>query len=378
MLLSIIVPVYNAEKYLCKCIESVLNQTYQNFELLLIDDGSTDRSMQICQEYMQKDKRIVCYEGVHKGPYFARKFGVEKASGTYITFLDADDFVAQESYRMALGDMKRQIDVVVFDISRYFDDAHIRYDRCVFSEKVYCRDEMLNEIFPILLWDEKRETWGIDPALCNKIFRATLIKKYFAMPWNIWFHYGEDVALVYPIIVNAFSLSVRHQSYYFHRQREKNKTAPYFEDEGYVKGLYALYGHLQNVLKEYPVFGRQIDLFFAYSAQFIRTKYGLSGYADKEQALFPFDRVERGDRVVLYGAGNVGKQYRKQMDRLCFCRCVLWVDTNYQWLGEQIHAPSEICQIEYDKVVIAVADLQVKEQIKANLIRLGVAKDLIL
>ena len=137
ILLSIVVPVYNAEKFLQECIESVLHQSYHNFELLLVDDGSTDNSLSICRKYAEDDSRINVISQNHVGPYEARKRGVLQSKGTYITFLDSDDFIDEKSYILALEDMKSSIDVIIFDILRYFNEEDIRYDACFFDNRVY-------------------------------------------------------------------------------------------------------------------------------------------------------------------------------------------------------------------------------------------------
>ena len=92
-LVSIILPVYNAEKFLNKCVQSILNQTYKNFELLIINDGSKDNSLQICQELAKTDNRIRVFDKQNGGCSTARNMGIENASGEYFTFIDPDDYM---------------------------------------------------------------------------------------------------------------------------------------------------------------------------------------------------------------------------------------------------------------------------------------------
>ena len=92
-LISIIVPIYNVENYLRQCLDSIQNQTYQNFECLLINDGSPDNSADICREYVEKDARFRYFEKENGGVSSARNLGIECSGGTYITFIDADDWV---------------------------------------------------------------------------------------------------------------------------------------------------------------------------------------------------------------------------------------------------------------------------------------------
>lgn len=101
-LISIIVPVYNTEKYLPKCIESILAQTYTNFELILVDDGSIDRCPQICDEYAEKDSRIKVFHKENGGVSSARNCGLDIANGEYIGFVDSDDYIEPEMYEKML------------------------------------------------------------------------------------------------------------------------------------------------------------------------------------------------------------------------------------------------------------------------------------
>lgn len=122
-LISIVVPVYNVEPYLRQCLESISIQNYKNLEIILVDDGSTDRSRDICEEYAGKDKRFYVIHQGNAGVCAARWAGIQKASGTYIGFVDSDDWIAPETYK-ELHDIANitQADIVMCGIYIY-DDA---------------------------------------------------------------------------------------------------------------------------------------------------------------------------------------------------------------------------------------------------------------
>lgn len=111
-IISIIVPIYNAEKFLASCIDSILSQTFKNFELLLVDDGSQDSSLSICQSYQQSDNRIAVFHKSNEGVTAARKYGVEKAKGEYICFVDADDIIPENSL-ITLFNASNNADIIV-------------------------------------------------------------------------------------------------------------------------------------------------------------------------------------------------------------------------------------------------------------------------
>lgn len=99
-LISIIVPVYNSEKTLCRCVDSVINQPFNNWEILLIDDGSTDKSFEICENYALKDKRITVLHKENGGVSSARNIGLDNAKGKWVTFIDSDDYIAVDALSM--------------------------------------------------------------------------------------------------------------------------------------------------------------------------------------------------------------------------------------------------------------------------------------
>lgn len=112
--ISIIIPIYNVESYLRKCLDSIMEQSFSCFELLLINDGSTDASAQICQEYVEKDDRIRYFEKENGGVSSARNFGIKHSSGEYITFIDSDDWVEPNYLEILYKAMKEQdADIVV-------------------------------------------------------------------------------------------------------------------------------------------------------------------------------------------------------------------------------------------------------------------------
>ena len=116
--ISIIIPVYNAEKYVSKCIDSLLNQTFQDFEIILVNDGSTDDSVKICREYAECDNRIILIDRENGGVCTARNAGLDVATGEMITFVDADDWMPENSLQLLYSEYKRtNADLVIGDIS---------------------------------------------------------------------------------------------------------------------------------------------------------------------------------------------------------------------------------------------------------------------
>lgn len=135
--ISVIVPIYNVEKYLNKCIDSIVNQTYKNLEIILIDDGSTDGSGDICDEYAGRDMRIKVFHQENKGVVAARKVGIKNATGEYIGFVDGDDYIDSNMFAELYHLInKKEADIVSSGWKReYRGSEAVLYDN--FQEGVY-------------------------------------------------------------------------------------------------------------------------------------------------------------------------------------------------------------------------------------------------
>ena len=169
MKISIIVPVYNVEGYLPACLESILAQTFSDFEVILINDGSTDRSAKICREFAQKDERICLVTQENKGQALARNLGLDYAQGEYITFIDADDRVAPH-YLAALYEaaLAQDAEVVVGEYYRYEEEGNQLFYHTFEKDKrveVFENNDFLSKFSQVLL----TPVWG-------KLFKADLFK----------------------------------------------------------------------------------------------------------------------------------------------------------------------------------------------------------
>lgn len=209
-LISVIVPIYNVEKYLKKCVDSIINQTYKNLEIILVDDGSPDNCPKICDEYAKQDNRIKVIHKENGGLSDARNAGIEIATGQYISFVDSDDYIAEDM----LDDM----------ITRIINDKSD-----LVSAGVVWVDELGNEIRTstvsenALLNTEQSMTEIINDGklkqhVWNKLYRFDLIKD---IPFNKG-KYHEDVFWSYQVIGKAEKISVEKNSYYYYVQRSES------------------------------------------------------------------------------------------------------------------------------------------------------------
>ena len=144
--LSVIVPVYKVEKYLSKCIDSILAQTFTDFELILIDDGSPDRCGEICDEYAAKDSRIIVIHQQNKGVSAARNAGLEIAKGKYIGFVDSDDWIEPEMYQILIATANETASELVICGSKQRDESGAFLRNDFPSKGVYDREQLLKAL----------------------------------------------------------------------------------------------------------------------------------------------------------------------------------------------------------------------------------------
>lgn len=146
-LISLVIPVYNVEKYLDKCMASVLAQTYDNFEVILVDDGSTDSSGKMCDEYAKEDSRVIVYHKPNGGLSDARNFGVKHCNGELVAFCDSDDYVAEDylEYLWELMD-KYKADMSCGQYIQVYDYSPVKIDRDSIIEEILDTEQMLERI----------------------------------------------------------------------------------------------------------------------------------------------------------------------------------------------------------------------------------------
>lgn len=209
VLVSIIIPVYNVQSFLKECLDSVLNQTYERIEIILVDDGSTDESGKICDIYQQKDSRIIVIHKKNGGLSDARNAGIEKASGEYYAFIDSDDFVHKEYIKSLLtACIENQSDISVCGYFEYIDDSkmkEIKNIECSFSN-IEAVSDFLHENNSV-----KVMTW-------NKLYHKRVFQKN-----NVRFPIGklhEDNLTTYKCLFNANRISIISNALYFYRIRQ--------------------------------------------------------------------------------------------------------------------------------------------------------------
>ena len=207
-LLSVIVPVYNVEKYLVKCVESILKQTYSKLEVILVNDGSRDSSGTICDALAKTDSRIRVIHQENGGLSRARNVGMEAAVGEYITFVDSDDWIEADAYEHLMGLMHRNgVKLVCGGNYNVDEDTGERtLGVCPRREEVISTEEMVGRMF---LWKD------CDSSVCDKIFHRSLLEQFRFPEGKVC----EDVSITYRILLSTDRVVFSERPFYNYLQR---------------------------------------------------------------------------------------------------------------------------------------------------------------
>lgn len=244
-LISVIIPIYNAEPYLAQCIESVINQTYHKLEIILVDDGSTDGSSAICDAYAAADPRIKVIHKENEGLVRARKTGVRQAAGEYITYVDADDWIDPDTYENILGKATwRQTDMILYGLVEEYEDSRVEKQNA-FAEGYYDKEALDESIRPQMLYNGIFFRFGILPNLVCKLVRRELLKEVQPLVSDE-IEMGEDADCTFQMLAQAKSVQVIRYAPYHYRKRQDSMVRRATD----LSRVSRLYVDLQNTFEK--------------------------------------------------------------------------------------------------------------------------------
>ncbi|MDP2452525.1 MULTISPECIES: glycosyltransferase family 2 protein [unclassified Kaistella] len=230
---TVIIPVYNAERYLHQCVNSILEQTFTDFQLLLINDGSSDKSPEICDEYATVDNRVTVFHQVNAGVSAARNVGLLHAKGKWITFVDSDDWIS-ENYFDILSKFS-DLDWIILSTDRV--NRNKINKGLHFEENIYIQNSFLDEftLYPHF------------PGPCGKFYRSEIIKGN-KVQFNNKIHFGEDALfnICYLKFTQKIVTAANPRYYYRHRDCGLSST-----ENDYLSAKY-LYEYLEEEMHYYP------------------------------------------------------------------------------------------------------------------------------
>lgn len=242
-LISIIVPVYNAEKYLNECIESVLKQTYNNFELLLIDDGSNDSSSKICDDYANQDERVKVVHKQNAGVSAARNTGLDIAKGEYITFIDSDDFVHEDYLKKLHSRLFGDNADLVFCKFAYFEGTQIKA-----SKEKLPKLLLINNDYNFMRFVRRFFSFGkknLFGGVWRVLYKREIVE---GLTFNSEIKVSEDLVFLIKALLKSKRVGFENTVLYFYRQLASSVSKSY--KSNFLKSQTALCYEINNIFAD--------------------------------------------------------------------------------------------------------------------------------
>lgn len=421
--ISVVMAVYNGEKYLREALDTVVNQTLREIEIICVDDGSTDNSLKILNEYRAKDNRIQVLQHLEKtdGAAAARNMGMGVATGEYLSFLDADDFFALDMLEKAYMRAKSEdSDVVLFDAyvydnisKRNYKEKWILNHNNLPNNACFRPDECKDTLFRISMG-----------AAWTAIFRRKMVIDNKLRFESI--HHTDDQVFVYLAYCCANHISILDERLIHYRKNvngSQSANVSLHPEAGYMaplvlkekleeKGFYSLYKNalamlalevgkwhldsmnslsnfhvlfdalknkylrelgtceLTNANVESDLIEWRNSVLFNTSEEYL-LKRGNIDETNRYLNNIP-EVVKEDDRIIIYGAGVFGRKLFEMIMEMGVFKIAAWVDKNYMNIGYPIQPIDTVLKVEYDYILVAIKYAHVYNAVKANLIDMGV------
>lgn len=376
-LVSIIIPIYNSEAFLDKCIQSAINQSYKNIEVILVDDGSIDSSGEICDNYSSVDNRVKTIHKTNGGLVSSRKTGLLASTGEYVLYIDGDDWIELDVIKNYVDQViKHNADVIV---SSHIVNLEGREDILMNSlpSGVYDKEALKSIIYPKMLYTGKFAQFGIFSYSWGKLYRKEiLLKNQLNVDENITI--GEDALCLYPTLLDTNTLVISEQPGYHYRQRADSQMKTLRKIE--ISKMQKVYDDLKNTFSEKGVLDIMLPQlqYYLLSLLIINTE---GPNIDNITKLYPFNEIKPKKRLVMYGGGTFGQHMYKKIINSKSYDVLAWLDEkheHYSKLNLPVTGFDKIKNLDYDAVLITLIDEDNSNQALLKLIKHGVDKDKII
>lgn len=368
---SVIVPVYNSVKTIPKCLDSILAQTYKNFEVICINDGSSDNSYEILMKYADDcSNLLIINKRCNEGLVEARKTGVKNANGRYVTFIDSDDWVDEDYLLSMVNQIKAyDCDVVASAFYRQFENNSV-YAGNLVPDGIYDGERMVEAVYSKMLSTDSYYNAGIKGSACAKLYKKdVLLKCQTQVPSKI--RNGEDVALIYPLLLESKKVCVMNDAHYHYCQYSTSMSQNTLEERDFLS-IKLLFFYLQSVFSESQFSNTLMEQLYAFTSHMI-VRIVPQKYDLEHEKFMIYGGIPVNSKLAIYGAGRFGKkmyEYAKEINS-----DVLWVDKQfemYQGQGLSVESTDMIYENDFDYLLIAIIDEKTSESIKYDLADNGI------
>lgn len=375
-LLSVIIPVYNTKKYLYECLTSVINQTYSNLDIIIVDDGSTDGSQDICDAFLEKDNRIRVIHKKNEGLVSARKTGIVAAKGEYISYVDSDDWIDKNRYfEMYKKGMRIDADMISGNIVNEYNNGSNLIIKDVCGEGCFIGNK-LDYIVDNIVDLEKFYIPKQHLSLCKYVFKKNILFE-IQMSIDNSITVGEDDVTTIQCLTKIESLvSIDGANYHYRKHSESMMHRHDINEKKRLKLIYETISKHCSLYKNYERLMRQLDLMMY--MELLTSDY--EALMENEVNLFPYG-IEKRKKIVIYGAGSLGCEIVKFVNKCSDWIIEGWCDGNSDAYGEYMEkygvpvcSPKVIRNFNYDYIIIAITNYSVVMGILEELLEMGVKK----
>jgi len=358
-LISVVVPIYNLDAYLHQCVSSIAQQTYRNLEIILVDDGSTDNALEICEFFRKSDTRIRVIAKPNGGLVTARKAGLNAAAGKYVFYVDGDDWINQDCieryYKLAI---EHDTDIVVGDYRREFLGNFVTIRNSI-APGFYDRRRIEDEILPIMISHGPFYNHGLKTYSWGKLYkRSTVLTFQNQVPDEIII--AEDAAFIYPAVYNSNTIYISDLALCNYRQRPNSILKSTNFDNQELGRIAKAFQYLANTLESQNspyFFQQQLQAYFA-AIVTIRTGAFLGSMALYNKFKV-FGDITPGARLAVYNSGSFGQHVYKHLQHNQDFEFTGWFDKDYREnniLNMKVGNPADMHRCAFDLLIIPSFD----------------------
>jgi glycosyltransferase involved in cell wall biosynthesis len=365
-LISVIVPIYNLDAYLYQCVHSILNQSYKNLEVVLVDDGSTDNALEICEFFKKADLRVKVVSQVNSGLVSARKAGLDASTGSYVFYVDGDDWIDPDCINQYYSYAKKfNVEIVIGDYKREFLGNFVTIKNSLLVG-YYDRQSIEKKILPKMICDGSIFNHGLKTYSWGKLYRRELIENLQKqIPDEVIV--GEDAALLYPAIDAASSIYITNLNCCNYRQRPNSILKTINFDANEIKRIARAFSYMTLALKKNLNHFNYIWQLQAYYVAITAIRAGgFLGDTVKYKQFNFFGDIPLGSRLAIYNSGSFGQHVYKHLSSNADFNLVAWFDHDFnenQLLKMPVYDPQIICSYSFDLILVPSFDPTIIQEV---------------
>lgn len=369
-LITVIVPIYNLDAYLYQCVKSILEQTYKHLEIILVDDGSTDNALEICEYFRKLDSRVTLIAKPNGGLVSARKAGLNISTGKYVFYVDGDDWISndciEQYHELACA---YDADIVVGDYNRELLGNFVTV-RNLIEPGFYDRAQIEQYILPRMISSGDFFSHGLKTYSWGKLYkRSVILDLQNQIPDEVML--AEDAALIYPAVFNSQKVYISDITACNYRQRPNSILKSTNFDINEFNRIAVAFQYLANFFKlsddKYCLLRQLQSYFFALVT--IRSG-GFLGSINFYQKIKIFGDIAPGSNLAIYNSGSFGQHVYKQLRKNEFFKLVGWFDVDYKEnniLNMNVDNPQDIYKYDFDYLLVPSFDRELSLQAAALL-----------